>query len=241
MTKRCTKCGQEKEPSEFAKYCRSKDGLQFQCKECYRAYYQAHKDHVKEKVNSYRMAHLDEVREKKRVYWKSNRDELVEKKRFYHKYHRDEHLEKLRVYRESHPGEIKEWKRLHYEANKDKVLEKQHLYYETHRAEHRKQARLYCKLHPERHRSWLARRRARKAGAVGADYTTAAMIQARHDFWGNRCYICGDPVEHTDHVKPLAKGGAHLPCNMRPICKSCNSRKQDKWPYAPAMRLERLP
>jgi 5-methylcytosine-specific restriction endonuclease McrA len=36
------------------------------------------------------------------------------------------------------------------------------------------------------------------------------------------------------HVKPIAKGGAEMLCNLRPICRSCNASKCDKWPYVRA-------
>ncbi len=34
-------------------------------------------------------------------------------------------------------------------------------------------------------------------------------------------------------VKPLAKGGSHWASNLRPACRSCNSRKGDRWPFTP--------
>jgi 5-methylcytosine-specific restriction endonuclease McrA len=48
--------------------------------------------------------------------------------------------------------------------------------------------------------------------------------------YGDRCYICGEPMEAIDHVKPLTKGGSHWPANIRPICWKCNSTKNNVWP-----------
>lgn len=76
-----------------------------------------------------------------------------------------------------------------------------------------------------------ARRRTVERSAFGIDYTTAEMIAARWEVFGSRCWVCGAPATATDHVKPLSKGGAHLPCNLRPICTHCNSSKGAKWPY----------
>lgn len=55
----------------------------------------------------------------------------------------------------------------------------------------------------------------------------------RASMFGNRCVYCGvsgDVVPMTvDHVKPVAKGGAHILANLRPACKPCNCKKHDNW------------
>jgi len=72
-------------------------------------------------------------------------------------------------------------------------------------------------------------RRARITGASG--HVTVEQIQARWDYYGNKCYICGKDAEATDHVIPLSKGGSNWPANLRPICERCNSVKSGRWPY----------
>ncbi len=59
---------------------------------------------------------------------------------------------------------------------------------------------------------------------------------SRFAFWGSdetasRCYICGGPGREVDHVIPLANGGRHMPANIRPACRSCNSRKGNRIPW----------
>jgi 5-methylcytosine-specific restriction endonuclease McrA len=48
----------------------------------------------------------------------------------------------------------------------------------------------------------------------------------------SRCHICGEkckPDEITlDHLIPLAKGGTHVPENLRVAHLSCNARKRDR-------------
>jgi len=63
----------------------------------------------------------------------------------------------------------------------------------------------------------------------GFGYTRPAHIKARWEMWGGRCWICGARATATDHVKPIARGGAHWPCNLRPVCTSCNSSKHARW------------
>lgn len=71
------------------------------------------------------------------------------------------------------------------------------------------------------------------------DYEAYALLRevldrpgayGRIDFYGQRCWICGAPFLHMDHVKPQSRGGPNLPCNLRPICVPCNSRKNALWP-----------
>ncbi|UXA19558.1 HNH endonuclease [Mycobacterium sp. SMC-4] len=42
--------------------------------------------------------------------------------------------------------------------------------------------------------------------------------------------MCGAAWSTIDHVKPIAAGGAHMLCNLRPMCGSCNPSKGAKWP-----------
>ena len=219
--KRCGKCGQVKPVSEFYKDCREKSGLRSPCKECHRLYHEAH-------------------REEKAVY-----------NRLYRAGHCAEHAMDARRYGERHPERVAACKRRWQEAHPEKTVVSRRRWREAHRDEaHRERAnacqRRYRETHPERIveqcRRWnknnsdkaLAtkqRRRALKVNAFGTEYTTAQMIEARREYYGNRCYLCSKPADAMDHVKPLSKGGAHLPGNLRPICKGCNSAKGGKWPY----------
>ena len=82
----------------------------------------------------------------------------------------------------------------------------------------------------ERGREYSQRRRVRKQGSAIEWPIPADKVQARIDYYGGRCYICGaEDADTIDHVKPIAKGGAHIPANLRPACLSCNSSKRDTW------------
>ena len=62
-------------------------------------------------------------------------------------------------------------------------------------------------------------------------YATDEQRAARAELWGGHCYMCGAPAIQMDHVKPIAAGGANWPCNLRPICVRCNSKKGSIWPW----------
>jgi hypothetical protein len=72
----------------------------------------------------------------------------------------------------------------------------------------------------------------RRLELLAAGRATAAQIKARVEFYGGLCWICRTaPYQAIDHVKPLARGGSNWPANLRPACKSCNSRKGARWPF----------
>lgn len=74
------------------------------------------------------------------------------------------------------------------------------------------------------------RRRARKREATSVQFSKHQLAE-RWEYYGGRCYLCGDVATQTDHVKPLSKGGANMLCNLRPVCSFCNNKKNNQWPY----------
>lgn len=80
-------------------------------------------------------------------------------------------------------------------------------------------------------------RRAQKAGTkfikISQDIYDSILLE-----YNNCCWICELPVDKVfwDHVKPLAKGGAHIVDNLRPACGPCNSRKNALWPFTEDMK-----
>jgi len=95
-TKTCTKCGVEKDVSEFGKNKCRKDGLQEWCKSCRKEHYESNREEIIAKVkrhyqanheerlayaNDYHKANRDEILPKRRRYWEANREELNAKRR----------------------------------------------------------------------------------------------------------------------------------------------------------------
>lgn len=55
-------------------------------------------------------------------------------------------------------------------------------------------------------------------------------FQQRWDYYGGKCWLCGNEAVEMDHVKPISRGGCSLASNLRPACRSCNRRKGNLWP-----------
>ncbi len=102
------------------------------------------------------------------------------------------------------------------------------------------------RMEPEVNRAYVAARRARKKATTVVPIS-AEQIRQRIAFYGGLCWMCGGDATVIDHVKPLAAGGAHMLCNLRPACSNCNGRKGAQWPYpssshgpAPALTVSPL-
>ncbi len=83
---------------------------------------------------------------------------------------------------------------------------------------------------PEKVQANKRKQRQRERSALG--FCTEVQWQARVDFYGRRCYLCGcdwdalPSFEKTvEHVIPLSRNGTHWPANLLPACRDCNTRK----------------
>lgn len=93
----CSKCGVEKEISEFQKRKKSKDGYDAQCKSC--------------------------KNKKRRKYRAENRDIILKKDREYKHKNRDILLAKRRIYKEKNKEKIKKQSKEYYQNNIDRIKE----------------------------------------------------------------------------------------------------------------------
>lgn len=118
----------------------------------------------------------------------------------------------------------------YYERNRDKILADHVQWREANPERMKELNKLWWASHPDFNRHHSQVRRARIRGATIAKFIPEQLAQ-RWAYYGDKCYLCGAPATASDHVKPLNRGGAHMLCNLRPICKPCNSRKSDKWPF----------
>ena len=133
------------------------------------------------------------------------------------------------------------YQRQYTEANRDAVRERDRKYRESHREEYRQGAARWRENNPDRaaehnrNRDKAMKllhnriRYARQRRAVIIPFTDA-QLRARWEYYGSKCWMCGNDATQSDHVKPLAKGGAHMLSNLRPACRPCNGGKKDRWP-----------
>lgn len=129
----------------------------------------------------------------------------------------------------------KAYSRAHRATDPEAARARDHARYWANPEKRRETSRRWARKNPGRPPTEATRERfrryyARKWGRRAPKFTLAQLL-AKMAYWGNRCWVCGGPGKEVDHVKPLAKGGAHILCNLRPICRSCNAQKADRWPF----------
>lgn len=131
-----------------------------------------------------------------------------------------------------HPAAVRRISRASYARNADACRRRSREW----RAANNDRARARCAEWKRQNAAQAAAienvRRARKMGATGS--ATTEQIAARVAYYGGRCWMCGAPWEHVDHVKPVAAGGSNWPANLRPACAPCNLRKGSRWNGASA-------
>lgn len=98
-------------------------------------------------------------------------------------------------------------------------------------AKRKEESRLYNLNNRQAKTLYTIAYRARKANAKG--FATLDKIRAKVEYYGGKCWICSAPYREIDHVIPLTKGGTNWPANLKPICRSCNARKSNTWPFKP--------
>lgn len=170
---------------------------------------------------------------------RNNRDRIAAADRRWYEAHREQALAYSRQFRQANPDYQRAW----YQKNRQRKLEKGRAWVEANRervsdyrtrwnSANKEKRRGYERRWREANRDLVTeysrRRRARLRDASIVPFSRE-QLNARMAYWGFRCWMCGGPFESVDHVKPLAKGGAHILANLRPACQPCNLEKSDRW------------
>lgn len=122
MTKKCSKCGLEKDYVEFGKDKSHSDGLRSSCKICQNS-----------TAKKRRLENKDEIKKYRKKYYEKNKDKfLKEKKEYYEK-----NIDKIKCYRKNfydkNRDKILEQKKEYYKENIDKCIDKNNRYYKENR------------------------------------------------------------------------------------------------------------
>jgi hypothetical protein len=207
ITKKCTKCGKEKQLSEFYKDTK-RSGFVSQCKMC-----------CSVRAKEYRLKNLEEVRIKKREYESSHRDKArirLQKWRANNPERDNEvRLKSVRKWRAENPERSRSLNLLWHHANPEKA---------------KQSTRNWRAKNPEKVRTTKKNRAARKKGAIGI--ITVREWNDMKELYGFTCLRCKlkEPeIELTlDHVMPLVMGGSNMISNAQPLCRTCNGWKQGR-------------
>ena len=143
MLKRCSKCGIEKNISEYYPNKSRREGYISICKKCKyeycQVYYQRHKDEILKQRQEYQQTHKEEIAVKAKVYYEAHKGE----KREYQKVHYEANKVEAAAFRKTHKEELAIKQKAYYETHKSERAAIGRTYYETHRAEIATQGKAY--------------------------------------------------------------------------------------------------
>lgn len=212
-SKTCTKCSETKSLDEFGRDKNRRDGFNPWCRVCNRA-----------NANRHRLANADAISAKRKAKYAADPDPV---------------RQRVRQYARRNSEVVKASKRRHYQENREQRIAAMAEYRRRHPDRFAAGVKAAKAKRPEHYRMLTSARttvrRARLAAVVQVPFTATQLAQ-RFAYYGNRCWMCGDPASCADHVKPIFAGGPNMLANLRPACTPCNGGKSGRWPYAPALR-----
>lgn len=117
--------------------------------------------------------------------------------------------------------------KIYYSHHKKEIVETQKRCEKSNPAIYKEIKSKWVKNNPDKIYASVERRRTKIAKADG-DFSAKEWRDLKSLF-GNICLWCGQRKPLTvDHVVPLSKGGTNWISNIQPLCKSCNSKKNNK-------------
>lgn len=228
--KTCTKCGETKDPSEFRKRARGKDGLNSRCCAC--SILEQSTPSARAKQAAYRN---DPVNKEKRKAYDASLEQIERKRAF-----------------EARP-EVKAARAVYAQRPETKLLKKANAQTESRRQKYmayessergkavraaynaspkaRAMRTAYRKANLAKYRVYQENRRAREAAAGGQ--FSLDIIPKLFAIQKGVCPCCRQPLGdnyHLDHIIPIALGGASTDDNAQLLRKSCNHQKHSRHP-----------
>ncbi len=135
---------------------------------------------------------------------------------------------RAKAYRKTDPERQRTLRQLTYQRHKEKYKAHSRSYWAANKEKRKSKAKEWRKSHPAALRAIAEKRRLAKHNVTGS-HTHAQWLSLCKKFH-NRCVCCGvSGVPLTkDHVIPLSRPSCtHDISNIQPLCRPCNSRKND--------------
>lgn len=195
-SKRCTKCGEEKNLSEYRRHIQARDGLQSRCTDCLRAddrarYVGPNTDYQR----SYYIAHKDQILSKNSEYAKAHRLQINANMRGHHNYYKG-------------PDRCREWRR----ANPERAAV----------AKSRRRAAMLSVEHPLTSAEWedilwLHGNRCLYCGGtdrLAMDHVEPISLGGAHAYWNvvPACIHCNSSKGHLTLIEWKNRGSISATC-----------------------------
>jgi 5-methylcytosine-specific restriction endonuclease McrA len=221
ITKRCSKCSEEKVLTEFNRHSGRKDGFATECKQC---------KHAIDK--SYANTHKEALKDYMAGYYATHKEELLQGNRERYQENRSEYLAQQREYRAEHLGEIRARDRARHWTRRDIDIARAAAWSREHRDYVIAQCKARYQANKSRALGDAVKRYLKRKGLSESQFVSDVDRRAIYDRDGGMCQLCHEPVDydamHLDHIIPLSKGGTHEPGNVQTAHGFCNRKKAAK-------------
>lgn len=214
--KSCTKCGNEKELTEFRFSNKEKTKYRSDCRECERIAFKRWNEANREYRKEYQRSRI----EQKRL-----NPEWVEEEK-------EKTRKRSQEYTKANPEAVKQAKAKYREANREKINAKSRERYQANWEKERERKRKYEQTEEAKIKRRITRLNyiARKKGAQG-NYKKEDFLSLFNE--GDQdCYLCGCSISqfdfHIEHKTPLSRGGSNEIDNIGISCMTCNVRKGNR-------------
>lgn len=221
MTKLCRGCDRFLPLDQFNKKASSKDGLQFRCRPCDRAY-----------LAAWRERNVERKRQMDRDYAAANRESAKEKTRAWTAANRERKRAADRAYQAANGQRIAEQAALYRAQNRDKIQTRK----ESYRAENRQRIRQQNKEWRQKNKAKVladrAMRKMRKRNATPPWLTKQQRLEIRAAYETAQVFTeaLGEPF-HVDHIVPISSPvvcGLHVPWNLQILRAVENIEKSNR-------------
>lgn len=248
LTKKCSKCGEEKPLMGFCRLSRSKDGRYPSCKECEsavtKAYYEKNREKVIAAVREYATENREKVLESKRNYYKKDPKGFTAKTTAYARAHKEQCNAYKKKWLEANPEKRREsangwyasnkeqsseYHKAKYAADPEKYLAVTKAWQARNKERVAQNARDWRHANPDRARATVSRRRLRIQTTPWSDnqsildvYTEAVRLTEETGVYHE--------VDHCYPVQGKTVSGLHVAANLRAVPYAVNRSKSCKLP-----------
>jgi len=229
--KKCTKCGETKELSEFYKNKNTASGVHYCCKCCNKKWREENKEDTKKNSKKHYQNNKKKIKlrsksynknnkEKIKLYVKKYREDNKEKLKIKQKEYREDNKEKIKAYRKEYYQNNKEKSKRYRENNKEKINERMRKY-----SKDRKKTdplfKLTCNLKTRTSLAFKNKKWIKNGGSeqlLGIDYERCKLHLERQFTKGMNWSNHGE--WHIDHIIPLASAPNEI--ELRKLCHYTN-------------------
>ena len=121
-TKKCTRCNETKELTEFSKHREGKNGLRPACKACCKAYNKKWNFENREARRAYKKQYDIDNRDKNQAYYQANKESIISRTREWYEANKDYKAEYDKVYQEENKERLKA-QGLEYRKNNKDIIQ----------------------------------------------------------------------------------------------------------------------